>query len=100
MPSLSSTEGGKYPTMIPAGHFEHPNSISYIDLDLPPAGDNDHDAADESAASDTGYVKLILTWLFTYLFIRDIITVNLRLVSVPQLLEKFVAERTARANVY
>ena len=54
MPSLNSTEGGKYPTMIPAGHFEHP-SISYIDLDLPPAPDsNDHNDAEESAASDAG----------------------------------------------
>ena len=52
MPSLNSTEGGKYPTMIPAGHFEHP-SISYIDLDLPPAADNDNDV-EESAANDTG----------------------------------------------
>ena len=53
MPSLNSTEGGKYPTMIPAGHFEHP-SISYIDLDLPPANaDNDNDV-EESAPNDTG----------------------------------------------
>ena len=53
MPSLNSTEGGKYPTMIPAGHFEHP-SISYIDLDLPPANaDNDNDV-EESALNDTG----------------------------------------------
>jgi hypothetical protein len=39
MPSLNSTEGGKYPTMIPAQSFEHPESISYIDLDLPPSMD-------------------------------------------------------------
>ena len=59
MPSLNSTEGGKYPTMIPAGHFEHP-SISYIDLDLPPAADNDNnDDVEESAASDTGWVGYI-----------------------------------------
>ncbi len=35
MPSLNSTDS-KYPTMIPAGHYEH-QSISYIDLDLPPS---------------------------------------------------------------
>ena len=61
MPSLNSTEGGKYPTMIPAGHFEHP-SISYIDLDLPlptsAANDIDNNDVEESAAAnDTGYVN-------------------------------------------
>ena len=57
MPSLNSTEGGKYPTMIPAGHFEHP-SISYIDLDLPPApGDHDHDAASVVDGSVCGPVR-------------------------------------------
>ena len=56
MPSLNSTEGGKYPTMIPAGHFEHP-SISYIDLDLPPTAENDNNDVEESLASDTGWVN-------------------------------------------
>lgn len=32
MPSVESS--GKFPTLIPAGQFEHP-SLAYIDLDLP-----------------------------------------------------------------
>ncbi len=32
MPSVESS--GRFPTLIPAGEFEHP-SLAYIDLDLP-----------------------------------------------------------------